>query len=64
MPTKKRRIDQEGQNESGFEGDCSEAEEEEEEKEEERKKEEKEEEMEEEELVVEEVENKENFGGE
>ena len=48
VPTKKRKIDQEGEDESGFEGDCSEAEEE----------------VEEEEFVEEEVENNENFGGE
>ena len=45
MPTKKRKIDQEGADESGFEGDCSEA------KEEEEEEEEKEEEVEEEEFV-------------
>ena len=48
VPTKKRKIDQEGADESGFEGDCSEAEEE----------------VEEEEFMEEEVENKENFGEE
>ena len=46
VPTKKRKIYQEGADESGFEGDCSEAEEEEE----------KEEEVEEEEFMEEEVE--------
>ena len=48
VPAKKRKIDQEGADESGFEGDCSEAEEEEEE-------------VEEEEFMEEEVDNKENF---